>query len=206
MCGRYALHSSPEVIRLQFGLRSLPAFPPRYNIAPTAQVLMVRKDGAALARWGIGAKLFNARVETLAMRPAFRDAYRKRRCLIPANGFYEWKALPRGKQPYYVRSARGELFAFAGLWDSDACTIITTDANAALRNLHGRMPAIIAPADYARWLDGADDLLHPAPDDAVFAYPVGDSVSQAALDTPQLIEPADSTIPRRGATGELFGD
>jgi putative SOS response-associated peptidase YedK len=189
MCGRYALHASPEVIRLQFGLRSVPHLEPRDSIAPTETVLMVREDGAALARWGFAGKLFNARAETLATRAAFRDAYRKRRCLVPASGFYEWRQLTRRKQPYYIRPAQSALFAFAGLWERqgghDACTIVTTDANEALRPIHERMPVIVAPADYARWLLAGDDsLLRPAPDEAIVL----------------------SAVERQGATGELFGD
>src|SRR5437868_2266420 len=103
MCGRYSLHSHPDVIALQFGLRSLPAFAPRYNIAPSAAILAVRSDGAALLRWN--PKPSNARAETVADKPAFRDAYRKRRCLVPADGFFEWKALGARKQPYYIRPA-----------------------------------------------------------------------------------------------------
>lgn len=177
MCGRYALHSDPDVVRLQFGLDSLPAFAPGDNIAPTAQVLIVKREGAALARWGlvprwssdpaIGAKLINARAETLGVKASFRDAYRRRRCLIPANGFYEWKRQGDVKQPYYVQPADDELFAFAGLWDtwrdSDSCTIITTEANLTMRAVHDRMPVIVAREHYAGWLHGEEGLLRPAP-------------------------------------------
>ena len=116
MCGRYALHSNPEVVALMFGLSEVPAYQPRYNIAPASQVLVIRQAGAmrgaALVRWGlvprwakdpsIGASMNNARAETVAEKPSFREAYRKRRCLIPANGFYEWKLEHGGKQPYYI--------------------------------------------------------------------------------------------------------
>jgi putative SOS response-associated peptidase YedK len=127
MCGRYALHSNPEVVALMFGLSSIPAYAPRYNIAPASQVLIIRRNEAAMVRWGlvprwakdpsIGARMNNARAETVAEKPSFRDAYRKRRCLIPANGFYEWKSEGGRKQPYYIYPASGELFSFAALWE-----------------------------------------------------------------------------------------
>jgi putative SOS response-associated peptidase YedK len=201
MCGRYALHSNPDVVRLQFGLDSLPDFTPRYNIAPMAPVLIVKRDGAALARWGlvprrsndpsIAAKLINARAETLGHKHSFRDAYHRRRCLIPANGFYEWKREGELRQPYYVRPAQDELFAFAGLWDRwremESCTIITTEANAALRAIHDRMPVIVAREHYAGWLHGEEGLLRPAPAGAIRCYPVSPAVNHAAVDSPALI-------------------
>jgi putative SOS response-associated peptidase YedK len=206
MCGRYALHAHPDVVTLQFGLRSVPLFAPRYNIAPAAEVLVVRQDGAALVRWGlvpawakdaaIGAKLINARAETLAQKPSFRDAYRKRRCLIPASGFYEWKAESGRRQPYYVLPRGAALFGFAGLWERrgelETCAIITTEANAALRPVHDRMPVVVAPADYAAWLSGGEGLLQPCPDDAVDIRRVGGAVNDARNDAPALIEPAGS--------------
>lgn len=196
MCGRYSLHSSPDVVALQFGLESLPVFAPRYNIAPTAEVLIVKRDGAALARWGlvprwsedpaIGARLNNARAETFGEKHSFRDAYHRRRCLIPANGFYEWKRRGALQQPYYVQPADGELFAFAGLWetwrDSDTCTIVTTEANATLRPIHDRMPVIIAPEHYAGWLHGEEGLLRPAPAGAIRCYPMRSEVQKSIFD------------------------
>lgn len=196
MCGRYSLHSNPDVVALQFGLESLPVFAPRYNIAPAAQVLIVKRDGAALARWGlvprwsedpsIGAKLNNARAETLGEKHSFRGAYHRRRCLIPANGFYEWKRQGALKQPYYVHPADGELFAFAGLWetwrDSDTCTIVTTEANATLRPIHDRMPVIIAPEHYAGWLHGEEGLLRPAPAGAIRCDPMRSEVQKSIFD------------------------
>ena len=209
MCGRFALHSHPDIIRLQFGLGAVPAFEPRYNIAPAADVLMVRKDGAALARWQLGGKYHNLRADTVAQKPFWREAYRKRRCLIPASGFYEWQQRAGRKYPYYARPGQGELFAFAGLWelwqDQPTCAVITTEANGVMRAIHDRMPAIVAPGDYSAWLDGAEGLLGPSPDDAVAVYAVGDAVNRATVDSPALIEPLPSAFQRQGATGELFG-
>ena len=203
MCGRFALHAHPDVVKLQFGLATLPAFAPRYNIAPTLPVLIVRGGGAATARWGLvphwardpsmGARMNNARAETVAEKPAFRDAYRRRRCLIPASGFYEWKSEFGLRQPYYVHPARGELFAFAGLWeqwrDLQTCAVITTDANAKMAAVHDRMPVIVAPADYAAWLSGAEGLLRPCPDGAIAVRRVSRAVNSARNDSPGLIEP-----------------
>ena len=197
MCGRYALHSNPEVVALQFRLAEVPAFAPRYNIAPAAEVLVVRPDGAALLRWGLRGKAHNLRGET-----AGRSA---RRCLVPANGFYEWKRVGAGKQPYYVRPARDPLFGLAGVWHEGTCAILTVDANGALRPIHTRMPAIIAPQDYARWLGGAPGLVAPAPDEAVRAHPVGREINRGSAESPGLIEPA-SAVGEPGRSGSLFGD
>ena len=206
MCGRYALHAHPEVVALQFGLRSVPEFGPRYNIAPDSQVLIVRDREAALVRWGlvprwakdasIGAKLNNARAETVATKPSFRDAYRKRRCLVPASGFYEWKAEGGRKQPYYVRPARGGLFAFAGLWerwnDLETCAIITTEANERMRAIRDRMPVIVALEHYGRWLSGEEDLLKPCPSSEIVACKVNRAVNSARDDSPELIQPEET--------------
>ena len=203
MCGRYALHAHPDVVALQFGLRSVPLFEPRYNIAPASKVLIVRSGGAALARWGLipgwakapslTAKLNNARAETVAQKPSFRDAYRKRRCLVPASGFYEWKAEGGRRQPYYVFPSNSDLFAFAGLWerwqDLETCTIITTEANAKMQAVHGRMPVIVARGDYPGWLAGAERLLAPCPDAAIEIHRVSRAVNNARNDSAGLIEP-----------------
>lgn len=194
MCGRYALHSSPEVVALQFGLDSVPAFAPRYNIAPAASAPIVRRDGAALARWGFKGTLHNARAETLAMKPAFRHAYPRRRCLVPASGFYEWKRSGALRQPYYVRPAAAALFAFAGLWDEETFAVITTEANTTLGAIHDRMPVIVAPEHYAGWLHGEEGLLRPAPNDAIRCHAVSPAVNRAANDSPALIEPLGSAI------------
>jgi putative SOS response-associated peptidase YedK len=200
MCGRYALHSNPDVVALQFGLESVPDFAPRYNIAPTAEALIVKRDGAALARWGFKGKMNNARAETLSERAAFREAYLRRRCLVPANGFYEWKREGVVKQPYYIHPAGAELFAFAALWETwrgiDTCTVITTGANATMRSIHDRMPVIIAPDHYAGWLHGEDGLLRPAAEDAIHCYPVSVAVNHAANESPALIAPLRSEVQR----------
>jgi putative SOS response-associated peptidase YedK len=205
MCGRYALHSSPEVISLLFGLSEIPAYQPRFNIAPASQVLIIRSNEAAMVRWGliprwakdpsIGAKLNQARAESVAEKPSFRDAYRKRRCLIPADGFYEWKLEGGRKQPYYVYPANGGLFAFAGLWEQcnelQTCAIITTGANQAMAAVHDRMPVILSPAEYANWLAGGEGLLQPCPAADIALRKVSRRVNNARSEDPGLIEPDD---------------
>jgi putative SOS response-associated peptidase YedK len=197
MCGRYALHANPEVVALQFHLEAVPPYPARYNIAPAAQVLVVKPQGAALLKWGWRGKAHNLRAETAATR---------RPCLIPASGFYEWRRVGAGKQPYYVRPARDALFGFAGIWDGETCAILTVAANDALRGIHHRMPAILAQAEYTRWLGGAGGALGPAPDDAVLAYPVSDAINSGAAETARLIEPLPSGVLPEGASGRLFAD
>ncbi len=202
MCGRFSLHSSPEVVALQFGLSQAPDFAPRYNIAPAARALVVRPEGAALAHWGLRGSMHNARAETLAARPSFRNAYRRQRCLVPANGFFEWKRSGALRQPYYVRPAAAELFALAGLWEAwegrDCFTIVTTQANAALGAIHDRMPVILAREDYAGWLRGeealARGLLRPAPESALRFHPVGAGVNRAASESPALSAPLASEV------------
>ena len=207
MCGRYSLHSNPDVIALLFGLSEVPAYQPRYNIAPTAQVLIIRRNEAAMVRWGlvprwakdpsVGAKMNNARAETVAEKPSFREAYRQRRCLIPANGFYEWKLENGLKQPYYIYPSSGDLFAFAGLWESwsspqqtiETCAIITTDANEKMAEVHERMPVIVSPAEYSAWLAGEDGLLRPAPDASIQIRRVSRAVNNARNEEPGLIKP-----------------
>jgi putative SOS response-associated peptidase YedK len=218
----------------QLGLeaaRQLPLFEPRYNIAPTQDILVVRaavKVGErelALLRWGLipvwakgpqgGPPLINARGETVAEKSTFRHALRRRRCLIPADGFFEWQQTPgvtsRGKkQPYLIHRRDDGPLAFAGLWDSwiskgqpragsnplriESCTIVTTAANATLAPLHERMPVILSPGDYERWLDPAvrepaavADLLVPFDDAELVAEPVSAHVNRVANDDPQCI-------------------
>ena len=197
MCGRYALHSNPEVVALQFHLSAVPAFAPRYNIAPAAQVLAVKPGGAVMLRWGFRGRAHNLRAETTRSR---------RRCLIPADGFYEWRKVGSGKQAYYVRPARDALFGFAGIWDEQTCAILTVGANRALLAIHHRMPAIVARQDYARWLAGDDGLLAPAPEDETLAYPVGAQINSGTAESPRLIEPQPSEVEPRGRSGSLFGD
>jgi putative SOS response-associated peptidase YedK len=203
MCGRYALHSNPEVVALLFGLSEVPAYTPRYNIAPSAEVLIVRQSEAATVRWGlvprwakdpaIGVKMKNARAESVAEKPSFRESYRKRRCLIPANGFYEWKPENGLKQPYYIYPSGGALFAFAGLWeqwnDLQTCTIITTGANEKMAAVADRMPVIVSPAEYSEWLSGNEVPLRACPDSAMDIRRVSRAVNNARLDTPTLLDP-----------------
>lgn len=218
MCGRYELHTHPAALALAFGLDFPPAIRPRYNIAPTQDIPVIRlaQSGArelAQMRWGlvprwakdpsIGARMINARAETLAQKPSFRTAFQRHRCLIPADGFYEWKPAPAGgKQPIHVGMKDERPFAIAGLterWLSpegevlDTCTIVTTTANALLATMHDRMPVIVAPADYARWLDVASDadvtdLLAPYPAAAMTWYPVSTRVNSVRNDDAALIE------------------
>jgi len=197
MCGRYALHANPEVVALQFHLEAVPPYPARYNIAPAAQVLAVKPQGAVLLKWGWRGKAHNLRAETAAKRL---------RCLLPASGFYEWRRVGAGKQPYYVRPTRDALFGFAGIWEGETCAILTVAANDALRGIHHRMPAIVAQADYARWLGGDEGALGPAPDDAVLAHPVTNAINSGAAETARLIEPLPSGVLPEGASGSLFAD
>lgn len=209
------------------GDRQLPLFEVRYNIAPTQEILVVRSDAAdgkrtgAMMRWGLipawttgeklnsGPPMINARAETLADKPMFRGAARRRRCLIPTDGFYEWQQLPdcsRGKkQPYFIHRPDDGPFAFAGLWETwkradeqlviESCTIVTTEANATLRELHERMPVVLAPCDYAMWLDpkvedpaAVQHLLAPCAEEELVAEPVSTHVNRVANDDPQCVE------------------
>ena len=198
MCGRYALHAVPEVIALQFRLGTAPTVAPRYNIAPTAEILAITERGAAPLRWGLFGKAHNLRAD--------KPRGRLRPCLVPANGFYEWQRRGTGKQPYYIRPAHDALFGFAGLYGHGNCAILTVEANGALRAIHDRMPAIVAPRDYARWLGGESIPLAPALDEEVAAYPVGADINSGAAESARLIDPLPSGVATRGASGSLFGD
>lgn len=220
MCGRYALTATPEEVRAVFGYVDMPNFPPRYNVAPTQPVAIVRMERGerrfALVRWGLVpawvkdprsfALLFNARAEGAADKPAFRAAMRYRRCLLPVSGFYEWRRLPGGgKQAFWIRPRGGGLLALAGLWETwsdrdgsevDTAAILTTAANAVLAPVHDRMPVIIAPADFSRWLGAPEvtpaevaDLLHPPSDTLLEAIPVSDRVNAARNEGPELQTP-----------------
>lgn len=182
MCGRYALHANPDVVALQFGLDSLPQFAPRYNIAPATDILVVRNREASLARWGLRGRFVNLRAETVLAR--FRTS---ERCLVPASGFYEWQARGGRKQPYYCFPKDKPLLGFAALWERDTCALITMDAIGPLRDIHERMPVIVAKQDYATWLAGEDI----PPYAALKWHPVGLAVNQAANDGPRLIEPVE---------------
>lgn len=225
MCGRYVLASPGAVIAEYFRLAEVPDYAPRYNIAPTQMALVVREtpDGAreaAWLRWGlvpswakdpaIGSRMINARTEGLADKPAYRAAFRRRRCLVPADGFYEWRPVAgsRRKQPYLVRLASGAPLALAGLWERwrstagdaiETFTIVTTAADGALKALHDRMPVAIAPADHDEWLASPNPsaLLASRAGEPLEIVPVGTRVNDVANDDPTLIAPlADEPIVR----------
>ena len=222
MCGRYTLTTDLGAVAHRFGVRMLDeaigTHAPRYNIAPTQAVIVVNDDGTrhlTEMRWGlipswakdpaIGNRMINARAETVATKPAFRAALRKRRCLIPADGFYEWQPAGRRKQPVYIALKSREPFGFAGLWESwDApegeeirtCTIITTEANELLKPIHDRMPVILMREAEAVWLDPAIQeparllpLLTPYPAQEMEANPVSTKVNNPATDGSACIEP-----------------
>jgi len=185
MCGRYALHANPDVIALQFGLESVPDFKPSYNIAPAAEILVVRR-AASLARWGLRGKFVNLRAETVLARFAASG-----RCIVPASGFYEWKAQGRRKQPFYFRPKNEPLIAFAALWERDTCSLITTEPDAVVGQVHDRMPLLLPRTAYAAWLAGSTSILEEPQPVELVAHPVGTAVNQAANDSPALIEPVE---------------
>lgn len=215
MCGRYALTSSPAAIAERFRLLWTPELAPHYNIAPGQTIPVVRDTAPgrelAFMKWGlvpswakdaaIGMKLINARGETLADKPAFRAAYRRRHCLVPADAFYEWKALAGYKQPYCIRLADDGPFGMAGLWEHwkdpdgvtvETCTIVTVEANALIAQLHERMPLIVAPDNYDAWLAAeSKDLPHAVPAEAMRYYPVSRLVSNARNDLSACLDPID---------------
>jgi putative SOS response-associated peptidase YedK len=229
MCGRFTLTADPGVVARRFGAPPTQGggTTPRYNIAPTQTVITVTGDGTRQLeqmRWGlvprwakdpkIGARLINARAETLAEKPAFRDALKRRRALIPADGFFEWAPPPSGrrtKQPMHVRLRSGEPFAFAGLWDEwrpaeggepvRTCTIITTEPNELMASFHHRMPVILAPEAEELWLDPEvtdaehlRSLLVPYPAGEMTAYPVSPDVNAVSNDFEQLVLPLDLPV------------
>ncbi|MBT4426670.1 MAG: SOS response-associated peptidase [Rhodospirillaceae bacterium] len=219
MCGRFSQFHSWEEVHAFLNIfgppRNLPA---RYNIAPTQDAAIVRhgREGRSLdfLRWGLvpswakdssmAARMINARAETVAQKPSFRDAFKQRRCLVPADGFYEWRGPKGAKQPYRILSPDQGLFAFAGLWERwdkggaepiESFTIITTAANSKLAAVRARMPVILDPADFERWLspdlavNDALALLRPAPDEALEFHAVGKHVNNARNDDPACITP-----------------
>lgn len=224
MCGRYAITTAPEAMRRLFGYPEMPNFPPRYNVAPTQPIPVVRmRDGRrefALVRWGLLPSwvkdprnftlLINARGETVNDKPAFRNAMKRRRCLIPADGFYEWKRDGAVKRPYLIRLKGGVPFAFAGLWETwtgpngeelDTAAIVTTEANRALLPIYDRMPVILTPDAYEMWLDCAHvdartaaELIAPARNDMFEAQEfetqeIAPLVNRVANDGPQVQAP-----------------
>jgi putative SOS response-associated peptidase YedK len=209
MCGRYEIHTHPEVVAMQFGLEAAPEFKRSFNVGPGGEILVVRLDreGRRVARhnrWGFGNKLANARGESLLERAAFRDAFRGWRCLVPASGFYEWQAMPGRKQPWHFRPLDAELFALAGitaLWNGiRSVSLITTRPNGLVAPVHNRMPVIIAPEDYAAWLDStASDpmrFVQPYPAARMAARPVSLRVNQPENDDPGLIEETSEPLQR----------
>lgn len=237
MCGRYVITSTPEAIRALFGYSEQPNFPPRYNVAPTQPIPVVRlaegKRSFALMRWGLLPAwlkdpkgfplLLNARGESVLDKAAFRNAIRRRRCLIPNDGFYEWREGPP-KRPYVVRARRdangnAPPLAFAGLWETwtgpngeelDTAAIITTRANRTLTPIHERMPVYVPPEAFDMWLDCANvdaelasALIAPANDNLLEAYEVSTAVNRVANDSPDLIAPVPETPSSPAAEQQL---
>ena len=218
MCGRFTLRTPARDIASFFEV-SVPEFAPRYNVAPSQPVTAVRIHPMqgnrewVMLRWGlipfwaddpkIGYKMINARAETVAKKPAYRKAFAQRRCLIPADGFYEWQTKDGKKQPFLIHMKNDQPFAFAGLWEHwegdqeeiESCTIIVTEANDLLKPIHDRMPVILAPGDYDKWLDpsskdlqGLQKMLRPFPSSELEAYPVHRTVNSPKNDSPRCVE------------------
>jgi putative SOS response-associated peptidase YedK len=218
MCGRAKLSASPEDLREVFHLDELPQLSPRYNIAPSQPIPIVRSPRRLeLLRWGLvlahaksHARGINVRVESVARAPAYRDAFRTRRCLVIVDGFYEWKAIDGKRQPYLVRRADSRPFALAGIWDRhvtedgevlESCAVLTGPAEGALAAIHDRMPVIVPQAAYARWIDVnvrdvSDLLVTSAADLALDA--VSDVVNSPANDDPRCVEPVDPASMTKG--------
>ncbi len=224
MCGRFTLTTPGEILAEIFELAEVPELSPRYNIAPTQPIATVRLVAEPKVRrldqlrWGlipswakdpaIGNRMINARAETVSEKPAYRSAFRRRRCLVPADGFYEWRKTGASKQPFLVRKPGGQPFAMAGLWETwkppgggdpvESCAIITTDANDFMRPIHNRMPVIVERDAYGLWLDPGTDpaklraLLRPCANDALEAYRVSRHVNDPRNDDPQCVAPAPS--------------
>ena len=225
MCGRFTLHSRDRIKLKGLNVIDLP-FEARYNIAPSQQILAIADFGRGvetpMLTWGLvpswsidGKGFINARAETLEERPSFSESFRLRRCLIPADGFFEWRNVGRSKQPYYLQLSDETSFAFAGIWDQwrnaessiTSCAIITTAANDLVKVLHDRMPAILKPDSYDVWLDPKTDaailqkLLMPFPASKMKSYPVSRTVSTPENDSEELIVPVDVEV---GTTPSLF--
>lgn len=221
MCGRYTLKSPIEVLVKEFGITGpLPEIQPSYNVAPGREVAAVTAGGDGgrhleTLKWGlvpswakdpgIGYRMINARSETAAEKPSFRKPLKERRCLILADGFYEWRKMGNGKQPFHIKMEDEKPFAFAGLWERwerdgveiRSCAILTTEPNDLLRKVHDRMPVILPPEAQATWLDpevrdpaSLLPLLAPYPSGAMTAYPVSRTVNSPSNDGPGCVEPA----------------
>jgi putative SOS response-associated peptidase YedK len=227
MCGRFAFYSAHESIVRLFGVADVPEVEPHWNIAPTQFVATVREQARGDRRltmlyWGlvpywaqgrtIGARMINARCETLKEKAAFREAYRRRRCLVLADGYYEWQRAAGVKQPWFIHLASGEPFGMAGLWESwrdrasgdrlESCTIVTTRPAASITHLHDRMPVIIPPVAHAEWLDPdnedverLDRLLVPIDSVSIAARPVARRVNDARNEGADLIAPLKEQLP-----------
>jgi len=221
MCGRFTLRAPAGVIAEQFSLFEAAPFTPAYNIAPTQPVATIVAALPGLSRelvwmhWGlipswakdraVGSRMINARAETVAQKPAFRAAFRRRRCLVLADGFYEWQRLDGKKWPYFIHLRNDRPFAFAGLWEHwqgpeeetlQSCALVTTEANELMRPIHDRMPVILPEGEYARWLDPSLEppesllpLLRPYPSEAMEAYRVSTYVNNPTHDAPQCVQP-----------------
>ncbi|WP_447962019.1 SOS response-associated peptidase [Nitrospira sp. Ecomares 2.1] len=221
MCGRFTRKENFQHLAKQLGLQVVPPMGPRYNIAPSQFIACVRTNLETRQRectelkWGlvpswakdpgIGNTLINARGETVAEKPAFRKAFKQQRCLVLADGFYEWKREGKTKQPFYVRFKNHRLFAFAGLWEQwkqneadtlETCTLITTTPNAVMEPIHHRMPVILSSKDFADWLDPTvqavervNTLLRPFPPEEMEAYSVSQLVNNPRNDRPECINP-----------------
>jgi putative SOS response-associated peptidase YedK len=221
VCGRASLTTSPEELEEAFGLDAAPAFSPRYNIAPSEPLLAVRSNPtggreAAFLRWGLvrpgseDAKApINLRIES-ATRGAMRSTLRERRCIVPLSGFYEWKRAGKARQPFNVRRKDGKVFGVAGLWDRlesggleplESCLVLTTSANDVVKPIHDRMPVILEPASFERWLDpssrdGAAILaaVRLLPEELMESYTVSPLVNKAGVEDPRCVEPAKPTV------------
>ena len=218
MCGRFVIELTPDLATRFFGLDEVPDLPPRYNIAPTQSVPVIREasDGSrrlSMMRWGlvpswakdIGDGLINARSETINEKPSFRQAFRQRRCIVVASGFYEWSRVEGKKVPHYVKMRDGGPMPFAGIWEAwcspdgqvmESCAILTTSANAAVAPIHDRMPVILHPDELGLWLDRQvldaerlTTLFAPYPAGKLEAYQVSMLVNNVAHDGPECIAP-----------------
>jgi putative SOS response-associated peptidase YedK len=220
VCGRFTLSTAPSAIADHFGLDETPELGARFNVAPGQSIATVSRSGEggrsilSLRRWGlvpswakdvkIGNRLINARAETASEKPSFRTALRRRRCLVPADGFYEWAGTKGSKQPYFIGLEGRVLFAFAGLWERwadpegealETCTLLTTEATEHLRALHNRMPVIVDPVDYGLWMDPditEPDRVLPVIDrnlgNALAFYPISRHVNDVRHDDPRCLE------------------
>jgi len=225
MCGRFTIRTAPRVKLTSLRTDADLPFEARYNIAPTQDVLVVVDFGRGLEltklSWGLiparsvdGKRFINAREETIESKPSFSESFKRRRCLILADGFYEWKRSGKSKKPYYFQMSDESQFAFAGIWDSwglkeriTTCAIVTTAANETLESIHNRMPVILRPDSYDRWLNPQTDpaalreLLAPLPSSAMSLHPVSRAVNSVQNDGPELIDRKDHDV---GMTLSLF--